>query len=98
MKNFLNNHTVKNLVDIASSGDELAEVFSHIRVGENRLLKKTLNGKIVPLTIHATELRLQDKYYKLISVQNIKNELEAHELEAWQKLIRVLTHEIMNSV
>lgn len=31
-------------------------------------------------------------------MQNIKNELEAGEVDAWQKLIRVLTHEIMNSV
>src|SRR5690606_11575781 len=35
---------------------------------------------------------------KLISLQNIQNELEEKEMEAWQNLGRVLTHEIMNSV
>src|SRR5690606_14727900 len=35
---------------------------------------------------------------KLISFQNIQGELEEQELEAWQKLIRILRHEIMNSI
>ena len=34
----------------------------------------------------------------LVSVKNIQNELEEKEMEAWQKLISVLTHEIMNSI
>ena len=46
----------------------------------------------------ATEFILQDKHYKLVSFQDIKSELEANEIESWQKLIRVLTHEIKNSV
>jgi len=41
---------------------------------------------------------MKNKPFKLISAQNIRRELEERELEAWQKLIRVLTHEIMNSV
>jgi C4-dicarboxylate-specific signal transduction histidine kinase len=50
------------------------------------------------LSFKAAEFRLLDRKIKLISIQNIKMELEAEELEAWQKLIRVLTHEIVNSV
>jgi two-component system nitrogen regulation sensor histidine kinase NtrY len=34
----------------------------------------------------------------LVAIQDIKNEMETKELESWIKLIRVLTHEIMNSV
>jgi two-component system nitrogen regulation sensor histidine kinase NtrY len=41
---------------------------------------------------------LRGELYKLISIQNIQNELEEKEMEAWQNLVRVLTHEIMNSV
>jgi signal transduction histidine kinase len=50
------------------------------------------------LSVYATEFKLQDVPHKLVSIQNIKQELETQELESWQKLIRVLTHEIMNSV
>ena len=41
---------------------------------------------------------MRNKNYVLVSVQNIQTELEEKEMEAWQKLIRVLTHEIMNSI
>ena len=36
--------------------------------------------------------------FKLVSIQNIQSELEEKEMEAWQNLVRVLTHEIMNSI
>jgi nitrogen fixation/metabolism regulation signal transduction histidine kinase len=48
--------------------------------------------------IQATEFRLGDRMFKLVSAQSIRQELDDHEIVAWQKLIRILTHEIMNSV
>lgn len=98
MRSYLDNTTVRNLAALPPHESEIARVFRSIKVGENQLIKKTVKGKVIPLTIHATEIWLQGKYFKLISAQDIRNELEANELEAWQKLIRVLTHEIMNSV
>jgi len=50
------------------------------------------------LALYATEFRLRQQKYTMVSVQNIQSELEEKEMEAWQNLIRVLTHEIMNSV
>jgi signal transduction histidine kinase len=50
------------------------------------------------LFIHATSFIVQNRSLTLISIQNIQSELEEKELEAWQNLIRVLTHEIMNSI
>ncbi|HNP06900.1 MAG TPA: ATP-binding protein [Cyclobacteriaceae bacterium] len=98
MRNYLSNTSAKNLADLHRDEVDLVKAFRTIKAGENQLVKKPVNGKIIPLTIHASEIRLQGQYFKLISVQDIRNELEANELEAWQKLIRVLTHEIMNSV
>src|SRR5690554_3274149 len=40
----------------------------------------------------------QGNTLRVISIHDISNELDAKELESWQKLIRVLTHEIMNSI
>lgn len=98
MRNYLSNTSAKNLADLHRDEVDLVKAFRTIKAGDNQLVKKPVNGKIIPLTIHASEIRLQGQYFKLISVQDIRNELEANELEAWQKLIRVLTHEIMNSV
>jgi two-component system nitrogen regulation sensor histidine kinase NtrY len=50
------------------------------------------------LALFATEFELLGERYKLISFQNIRDELEQREIDYSQKLIKVLTHEIMNSV
>lgn len=52
----------------------------------------------IELAIAAGKFRLGQTAYTLLSFQNIHAELDAAEMQAWQKLIRVLTHEIMNSV
>jgi two-component system, NtrC family, nitrogen regulation sensor histidine kinase NtrY len=56
------------------------------------------SGDFITLSLYATRFILQNEPLLLISVQNIQSELEEKELEAWQNLIRVLTHEIMNSI
>ena len=48
--------------------------------------------------LSATRIQLKGKSYRLVSLKNIHTALEHTEMEAWQKLIRVLTHEIMNSI
>src|SRR5690606_26055715 len=50
------------------------------------------------LKISCTLLRLRGQQQKLVSILDISSELESRELEAWQNLIRVMTHEIMNSL
>lgn len=66
--------------------------------GNQELVKIVKDREILWLSIRAAEFKMQEKHIKLISFQNIKNELDEQELESWQKLIRVLTHEIINSV
>jgi hypothetical protein len=68
--------------------DELGGDRSHLEIG----------GDERQLSVYAIELTLGNENFKLISLQNIHTELEEKEMEAWQKLVRVLTHEIMNSV
>lgn len=50
------------------------------------------------ISVQKTTITFSDETIHLISFQNIKSELDQKEVESWQKLIRVLTHEIMNSV
>ena len=76
----------------------LYEGIKNIKSGESQLIKTSLNNYIYQLSINASEFKLRGRYYKLISVQDIKGELDENEMLAWQKLIRVLTHEIMNSI
>lgn len=50
------------------------------------------------LVVRSTAIRLRDETVTLVTMQDIKGELERKELESWLKLIRVLNHEIMNSL
>lgn len=52
----------------------------------------------ISLSLLSTEIETRGKYLKIISINNIGSELEGREVESWQRLSRVLTHEIMNSV
>ena len=58
---------------------------------------KTSEGAKV-LAVEINSVVMIDKPYKLITLQDINSEIEQKEIEAWHKLIRILTHEIMNSV
>jgi nitrogen fixation/metabolism regulation signal transduction histidine kinase len=61
-------------------------------------IRDSATGEDATLSLHATRFVLQNESMTLVSIQNIQSELEEKELEAWQNLIRVLTHEITNSV
>lgn len=50
------------------------------------------------LMINSTQIKLLDQQYSVYTLKDIKTQLEAREIESWQKLIRILAHEIMNSV
>lgn len=98
LKDLLQRPVIINLRSFESLDRGLLDTLGEIRSGETRLLKLRVQNDLLQLSIHASEFRLEGKYHKLISMQNIRNELDRGEMEAWQKLIRVLTHEIMNSV
>ena len=77
---------------------KLYETVRDLKTGEGDMVKVEVDGKTLPLTLQATEFILREQKLKLVSFQNIQGELEERELEAWQKLIRILRHEIMNSI
>jgi two-component system nitrogen regulation sensor histidine kinase NtrY len=98
IKDLLQVHVISHLKSLEALDPELITLLHTIRTGETELFKLKVNQNILQLSIHASEFKLDENYYKLISMQNIRNELDEREMIAWQKLIRVLSHEIMNSV
>ncbi|MEO1450634.1 MAG: ATP-binding protein [Bacteroidota bacterium] len=94
----LNRQYIPNLDSLASLFPELHAQLTRIQPGSKALLRIQVQGQELELALRATQFILQDVEHTLVSVQNIQEELEARDLEAWQKLIRILTHEIMNSV
>lgn len=71
--------------------------FAKLDSGKPRLVKIKRDNELLQLSFHATSFFIKDHRVILVSIQDIKNEIQQEEIEIWQKLIRVLTHEIMNS-
>jgi two-component system, NtrC family, nitrogen regulation sensor histidine kinase NtrY len=88
----------KNINDLENVKAGFSEKLLNMHAGDNILLKIFIDDELLQLAVHATQFRMRGQLYTLISFQNIHNELEEKEIESWQKLIRVLTHEIMNSI
>jgi two-component system nitrogen regulation sensor histidine kinase NtrY len=97
-KKLFNIGHITNISSLNNINKGLAEKFLNLGSGEKAAIKIVTENDITQLIVYATEFKQRDQKYTLVSLQNIETELEEKEMEAWQKLIRVLTHEIMNSI
>ena len=68
------------------------------KIYEGQVVRLQKDGITKEMAVSSTSFSAQGKEQLLISLKNIQSVLERNEIEAWQKLIRVLTHEIMNSI
>jgi nitrogen fixation/metabolism regulation signal transduction histidine kinase len=94
---------------IGETGAKSWKILEHLKpsftrlieeVGDNgrKLAEWKTGGESKMLSIDVSTILLLDLPHRLIIVQDINQEIEQKEIEAWHKLIRILTHEIMNSV
>jgi len=97
-KKLFNVQQLKNIQLLETWNPGLELVFFNIEPGGNELIKVKRGEDLLQLSIYATEFKINERDIILVSIKNIQSELEEQEMEAWQKLIRVLTHEIMNSI
>jgi len=97
-KRLLNVASLKNIKSLESLSKPLVEALLRLRSRDSALVKVEDVNEVLHLALYATEFKLRAQKFSLVSIQNIHSELEEKEMEAWQKLIRVLTHEIMNSI
>ncbi len=83
-----------------ADGQLLADVLRTLSPGTRSLIRVAGGSAVGPqqLTVTATKLILGGESRLLLSLQNIAGDLEATEVRAWQDLVRVLTHEMMNSL
>ncbi|MBN2524512.1 MAG: hypothetical protein JXB24_14665 [Bacteroidales bacterium] len=87
-----------NIKGLEKLSKELVDVLFKIKPGQSELVKVYDEDDFLQLAIYATTIKVKDKIITLVTIKDIQHVLEEQETEAWQKLIRVLTHEIMNSI
>lgn len=89
---------LNNLNELESFSSDLVSKLMTITNGESIMVKIQKQDTFLQLAIFVTEFKVADRLIRMASIKDIQNELEENEMESWQKLIRVLTHEIMNSI
>src|SRR5690606_16421795 len=80
----LNPVLIKTLTDIGINGRKIVEL-EH-------------QGETKVLSVDVKTYSITNRTHTIVTLQDINSEIEQKEIEAWQKLIRILTHEIMNSI
>ncbi len=98
VKKLLQIKHLRNISELNSVSNELTATLLEARAGEKKLVKLFVDDELLQLSIYATEFLMHGEKYMLVSLQDIHPELEHKEVESWQMLIKVLTHEIMNSI
>ncbi len=97
-KKLLNYNTLTHIVQLKRVDENLYQAFVMLSEGDRQLVKLTHHDTTTQLSLQATDFKTSHANFRLISIQDIRKELDAKEVESWLKLIRVLTHEIMNSI
>lgn len=89
---------LKTIHSLQKREEVLYDEIIKIKPGDAKIITISRNQQLVKILVTASLLRSEDKIYKLVAFQNVSEALDETESKAWQKLLNVMTHEIMNSV
>ncbi len=98
LKKLLNIPYLKTIYSLEKRDEVLFNEIIAIKPGENKVVSITTDKNSLKVLLSATAFQTDGKVYKLLAFQNINEALDETESKAWQKLLNVMTHEIMNSV
>lgn len=98
IKNMLGVPYLKSIGSLERRDPNLYQEVLNLRPGENRIVSLTRDKNVFKTLIAATAFQTDGRIYKLVAFQDVNEALDETEAKAWQKLLSVMTHEIMNSV
>lgn len=97
-KRILAADVLTHIKQIERTDRKLYRTIKNIKPFERRLIPLNTERGEIQLSLKATSFRTNEDELVILSIQDIKNELDEKEVESWMKLIRILMHEIMNSI
>jgi two-component system, NtrC family, nitrogen regulation sensor histidine kinase NtrY len=98
LKKMLQLPYLKTVHSLSKRDKTLFDEVQSIKPGEIRIATAHLERSSFKVLLSATAFQTDGKKYKLIAFQNVNEALDETESKAWQKLLSVMTHEIMNSI
>lgn len=97
-KRLLGLDSARTLQDLERVSESLPGAIADLAPGQRTLLRFDRSERAAQLSFAATQVKIGQNVLKLVAVHDIARELDERELEAWQQLARVLSHEITNSI
>jgi len=97
-KKFINKPYIKSLEDLRTKQTVLYDAIATLTMGETSVIKIAIGSREIEASIHKKSIIIDKRQIHIILLQNIHQEMEYKEVEAWQKLTQVMRHEIMNSL
>ncbi len=98
LERILNYRPLNHIKQLRQIDENLYEIFRVFRPFERKLFQLANEREQIQLALKSTAIVLDEKSLLLVVVQDIKEELDVKETDSWVRLIRVLTHEIMNTI
>ena len=98
LKRMLQVPYIKTIHSMARRDNELYESIIALRPGDAKIATVHVENNSYKVLLAVTTFQTDGKKFKLIAFQNVNDALDETESKAWQKLLSVMTHEIMNSV
>ncbi|WP_448701235.1 sensor histidine kinase [Mucilaginibacter sp. AW1-3] len=89
---------LKTIHSLKKRDEDLYDEAMAIKPGDSKVVSVTRNKQVIKILLTVSVMRIDDKVYRLLAFQNVSEALDETESKAWQKLLNVMTHEIMNSV
>jgi nitrogen fixation/metabolism regulation signal transduction histidine kinase len=89
---------MQKLSALKKVSEDLPEFLSSFSPGRETLKKMEIEGRWHHLIFLSSGFVMRNEEITLVSVRDISREMDQNELDAWQKLLRVLRHEILNSI
>lgn len=97
-KRILEIKKIFKLNDLNIVNKDFANFLRHLQPGQSEIMEISSTNVKQKLSVSCVLLNLRNTRIKLVSFQNIDKHLYKNEIESWNKLIRILNHEIMNSI
>lgn len=91
-------HAIHQLEELSNLNPDFPFILASLQPGEVKVVRIYKEEVMQDMAVTVTEYSTMTADLRLINLKNIRSILEENEMEAWQKLVRVLTHEIMNSI
>ena len=91
-------HTIHHLDELQVLNRDFPSVLESLQPGEVKVVRIYKEEMMQDMAVTVTDYSNRRIDLRLVNLKNIRSVLEENEMEAWQKLVRVLTHEIMNSI